>query len=229
MRTLVIEDDIETANYIAKGLKEHGHVVDQATDGKDGLFMALENDYGIIILDRMLPALDGLSILKTLRSSDRQTPVIILSALGEVDDRVQGLKAGGDDYLVKPFAFSELLARIEALLRRGEMKPDTNLLKVADLELDRLTHTVKRAGRTIDLQPREYLILEFLLQHTGQIVTRTMLLENVWDYHFDPQTNIIDVHISRLRNKIDKDFESPLLQTVRGAGYCLREPAPKST
>ncbi|VAW80963.1 response regulator in two-component regulatory system with PhoQ [hydrothermal vent metagenome] len=167
-------------------------------------------------------------MLKTLRSSDRQTPVIILSALGEVDDRVQGLKAGGDDYLVKPFAFSELLARIEALLRRGEIKPDTSLLKVADLELNRLTHTVKRAGKTLDLQPREYLILEFLLQHAGQIVTRTMLLENVWDYHFDPQTNIIDVHISRLRNKIDKGFDSSLLQTVRGAGYCLREPAPES-
>jgi len=227
MRILVIEDDIETANYIARGLKEHGHTVDQADDGKDGLFMALEHDYDIIILDRMLPALDGLSILKTLRSSDRQTPVIILSALGEVDDRVQGLKAGGDDYLVKPFAFSELLARIEALLRRGEMKPETSLLKVADLELDRLTHTVKRAGKTIDLQPREYLILEFLLQHAGQIVTRTMWLENVWDYHFDPQTNIIDVHISRLRNKIDRDFDMPLLQTVRGAGYCLREPAPE--
>ncbi len=224
MRTLVIEDDIETANYIAKGLKEHGHAVDQAIDGKDGLFMALENDYDTIILDRMLPALDGLSVLAALRSSDRQTPVIILSAMGEVDDRVQGLKAGGDDYLVKPFAFSELLARIEALLRRGEMKPDTTLLTVADLELDRLTHRVKRAGKTIDLQPREYLILEYLMQHAGQIVTRTMLLENIWDYHFDPQTNIIDVHVSRLRNKIDRDFDPALLQTVRGAGYRLFEP-----
>ncbi len=228
MRTLVIEDDIETANYISKGLKEHGHVVDQASDGKDGLFMSLENDYDIIILDRMLPALDGLSILKTLRISERQTPVIILSALGEVDDRVEGLKAGGDDYLVKPFAFSELLARIEALLRRGEIKPDTGLMKVADLELDRLTHTVKRAGKTIDLQPREYMILEFFMQHAGQVVTRTMLLESVWDYHFDPQTNIIDVHISRLRNKIDKEFDLPLLQTVRGVGYCLREPSAES-
>ncbi|NOY17743.1 MAG: response regulator transcription factor [Gammaproteobacteria bacterium] len=228
MRTLVIEDDIETANYISKGLKEHGHVVDQASDGKDGLFMSLENDYDIIILDRMLPALDGLSILKTLRISERQTPVIILSALGEVDDRVEGLKAGGDDYLVKPFAFSELLARIEALLRRGEIKPDTSLMKVADLELDRLTHTVKRAGKTIDLQPREYMILEFFMQHAGQVVTRTMLLESVWDYHFDPQTNIIDVHISRLRNKIDKEFDLPLLQTVRGVGYCLREPSAES-
>ena len=228
MRILVIEDDTETASYIAKGLKEHGHTVDQANDGKDGLFMALENNYAIIILDRMLPALDGLSILKTLRSSDKQTPVIILSALGEVDDRVEGLKAGGDDYLVKPFAFSELLARIEALLRRGEIKPDSSLLKVADLELDRLTHSVKRAGKSIDLQPREYLILEYLMQHAGQIVTRTMLLESVWDYHFDPQTNIIDVHISRLRNKIDRDFDPPLLQTVRGAGYCLREPTPEA-
>ncbi len=227
MRILVIEDDTETTNYIAKGLKEHGHTVDQANDGKDGLFMALENNYAIIILDRMLPALDGLSILKTLRSSDKQTPVIILSALGEVDDRVEGLKAGGDDYLVKPFAFSELLARIEVLLRRGEIKPDSSLLTVADLELDRLTHSVKRAGKSIDLQPREYLILEYLMQHAGQIVTRTMLLESVWDYHFDPQTNIIDVHISRLRNKIDRDFDPPLLQTVRGAGYCLREPTPE--
>ena len=228
MRILVIEDDIETANYITKGLKEHGHTVDQSTDGRDGLFMALENNYDIIILDRMLPALDGLSILKTLRSSNRQTPVIILSALGEVDDRVQGLRAGGDDYLVKPFAFSELLARIEVLLRRGDMKPDSSQLKVANLELDRLTHAVKRAGKTIDLQPREYLILEFLMQHAGQIVTRTMLLESVWDYHFDPQTNIIDVHISRLRNKIDKGFEPALLQTVRGAGYCLRDAAATS-
>ena len=225
MHTLVIEDDTDTASYIAKGLKQHGHTVDQSNDGKDGLFMALEEEYDIIILDRMLPGLDGLSILKTLRSAGCRTPVIILSALGEVDDRVQGLKAGGDDYLVKPFAFAELLARIEVLMRRGDMKPDDSRLKVADLELDRLTHRVKRAGQSIDLQPREYQILEYLMRHAGQIVTRTMLLENVWDYHFDPQTNIIDVHISRLRNKIDKGFEPPLLQTVRGAGYCLREPA----
>ena len=224
MHILVIEDDTETANYIARGLKEHGHTVDQAADGKDGLFMALENDHDIIILDRMLPALDGLSMLKTLRSSGKQTPVIILSALGEVDDRVEGLKSGGDDYLVKPFAFSELLARMEVLLRRGEIKPDTGILKVADLELDRLTHKVKRAGKVINLQPREYVILEFLMQHAGQVVTRTMLLESVWEYHFDPQTNIVDVHISRLRNKIDKGFEPTLLQTVRGAGYCLQAP-----
>jgi len=228
MHILVIEDDTETASYIARGLKPHGYTVDQAADGKDGLFMALENQHDIIILDRMLPALDGLSILKTLRSSGKQTPVIILSAMGEVDDRVEGLKAGGDDYLVKPFAFSELLARIEVLLRRGEIKPDTSLLRVADLELDRLTHTVKRGGKVINLQPREYLILEFLMQHAGQVVTRTMLLESVWEYHFDPQTNIIDVHISRLRNKIDKGFTPALLQTVRGAGYCLGEPAAES-
>jgi len=228
MHILVIEDDTETASYIARGLKQHGYTVDQAADGKDGLFMALENQHDIIILDRMLPALDGLSILKTLRSSGKQTPVIILSAMGEVDDRVEGLKAGGDDYLVKPFAFSELLARIEVLLRRGEIKPDTSLLRVADLELDRLTHTVKRGAKVINLQPREYLILEFLMQHAGQVVTRTMLLESVWEYHFDPQTNIIDVHISRLRNKIDKGFTPALLQTVRGAGYCLGESAAES-
>ena len=224
MRTLVIEDDTDTASYIAKGLKQHGHTVDQSNDGKDGLFMALEEEYDIIILDRMLPGLDGLSILKTLRSAGCRTPVIILSALGEVDDRVQGLKAGGDDYLVKPFAFAELLARIEVLMRRGDMKPDDSRLKVADLELDRLTHRVKRAGKTIELQPREYLILEYLMQHAGQVVTRTMLLEGVWDYHFDPQTNVIDVHISRLRNKIDKGFDTPLLHTVRGAGYVLKAP-----
>ncbi len=228
MRILIIEDDIDTASYIAKGLKEAGHTVDQSNDGKDGLFMALENDYDIIILDRMLPGLNGLSILKTLRSSGCRTPVIILSALGEVDDRVQGLKAGGDDYLVKPFAFAELLARIEVLLRRGDMKPDDSQLQVADLQLDRLTHRVRRAGKIIELQPREYQILEYLLQHAGQIVTRTMLLESVWDYHFDPQTNIIDVHISRLRNKIDKGFEPALLQTVRGAGYCLCDPAKRA-
>ncbi len=219
MHILVIEDDTETASYIARGLKQHGYTVDQAADGKDGLFMALENQHDIIILDRMLPALDGLSILKTLRSSGKQTPVIILSAMGEVDDRVEGLKAGGDDYLVKPFAFSELLARIEVLLRRGEIKPDTSLLRVADLELDRLTHTVKRGGKVINLQPREYLILEFLMQHAGQVVTRTMLLESVWEYHFDPQTNIIDVHISRLRNKIDKGFTPALRFT------CLPQPS----
>ena len=224
MRLLLVEDDRETANYLIKGLKESGHTVDHARDGKEGLFMAIEMDYDLIILDRMLPGLDGLSVLKTLRSSGRKTPVLILSALGEVDDRVEGLKAGGDDYLVKPFAFAELLARIEALSRRGDPGGEQTRLKVGDLELDRLTRTVKRAGRTIDMQPREFKLLEYLMQHAGQVVTRTMLLEGVWDYHFDPQTNVIDVHISRLRNKIDKGFDTPLLHTVRGAGYVLKAP-----
>ncbi|HEB95954.1 MAG TPA: response regulator transcription factor [Sedimenticola thiotaurini] len=224
MRLLLVEDDHETASYLIKGLKESGYTVDHAADGKEGLFMAIEMDYDLIILDRMLPGLDGLSVLKTLRSSGRKTPVLILSALGEVDDRVQGLKAGGDDYLVKPFAFAELLARIEALSRRGDPAGEQTRLKVADLELDRLTRTVRRAGRTIDMQPREFKLLEYLMQHAGQVVTRTMLLEGVWDYHFDPQTNVIDVHISRLRNKIDKGFDTPLLHTVRGAGYVLKAP-----
>ena len=222
MRLLLVEDDRETASYLIKGLKESGYTVDHAPDGKEGLFMAIEMDYDLIILDRMLPGLDGLSVLKTIRNSGRKTPVLILSALGEVDDRVQGLKAGGDDYLVKPFAFSELLARIEALTRRGDPQGEATRLQVGDLELDRLTRTVKRAGRVIEMQPREFSLLEYLMQHAGQVVTRTMLLEGVWDYHFDPQTNVIDVHISRLRNKIDKGFDKPLLHTVRGAGYCLK-------
>jgi two-component system OmpR family response regulator len=224
MRLLLVEDDRETANYLIKGLKESGYITDHAPDGKEGLFMAIEMDYDLIILDRMLPGLDGLSILKTLRSSERKTPVLILSALGEVDDRVQGLKAGSDDYLVKPFAFSELLARIEALARRSDPQGEQTRLHLADLELDRMTRTVKRAGKAIEMQPREFSLLEYLMQHAGQVVTRTMLLEGVWDYHFDPQTNVIDVHISRLRNKIDKGFDTPLLHTVRGAGYCLKAP-----
>ncbi len=226
MRILLVEDDRETASYLIKGLKESGHTVDHANDGKEGLFMAIEMAYDLIILDRMLPGLDGLSILKTLRNSGQQTPVLILSALGEVDDRVAGLKAGGDDYLVKPFAFSELLARIEALARRSDPKGEETRLQVGDLELDRLTRSVKRAGKPIELQPREFRLLEYLMQHAGQVVTRTMLLEGVWDYHFDPQTNVIDVHISRLRNKIDKGFDTPLLLTVRGAGYRLQAPEP---
>jgi len=224
MRLLLVEDDRETASYLIKGLKESGYTIDHAPDGKEGLFMAIEMDYDLIILDRMLPGLDGLSVLKTLRSSGHQTPVLILSALGEVDDRVQGLKAGGDDYLVKPFAFSELLARIEALTRRTDPHAEETRLQVGDLQLDRLTRTVKRAGRTLDMQPREFSLLEYLMQHAGQVVTRTMLLEGVWDYHFDPQTNVIDVHISRLRNKVDKGFDTPLLHTVRGSGYCLKLP-----
>ncbi len=224
MRILVIEDDAKTAGYLRKGLSESGHMVDWAGDGKDGLFMAMGGDYEVLVVDRMLPGLDGLAIIKTLRAASNQTPVLILSALGEVDDRVKGLKAGGDDYLVKPFAFSELLARLEALARRADVVQAETLLQVGDLSMDLLSRTVKRVGRTIELQPREFRLLEYLMRHAGQVVTRTMLLESVWDYHFDPQTNVIDVHISRLRSKIDKDFSYPLLHTVRGAGYSLRAP-----
>ncbi len=222
MQLLIIEDDMKTAAYLCKGLKESGHNVDHAADGKDGLFMAMENEYDAIVIDRMLPALDGLSVIRTLRAANKSTPVLVLSALGEVDDRVKGLKAGSDDYLVKPFAFSELMARLEALTRRSEGDNSQTALKVGDLEMDLLSREVRRAGTPIELQPREFRLLEYLMRHAGQVVTRTMLLENVWDYHFDPQTNVIDVHISRLRGKIDREFDPPLLHTIRGAGYSLR-------
>jgi two-component system, OmpR family, response regulator len=224
MRILVIEDDAEVAAYLVKGLKESGYIVDQVADGKDGLFMAASESYDLMIIDRMLPHLDGLTIIKTIRAAGNQTPILILSALAQVDDRVQGLREGGDDYLTKPFAFSELLARLEALLRRAHHTLENEtLFRVADLEMDLLARVAKRGEQIIDLQPREFKLLEYLMRHAGQVVTRTMLLENVWDYHFDPQTNVIDVHISRLRQKIDKGFSKPLLQTVRGAGYVLRE------
>lgn len=222
MRILLIEDDREAAAYLLKGLSESGHVSDHAKDGAEGLHMALEGQYDVLIVDRMLPVHDGLSVVETLRAKNNVTPVLFLSALGEVDDRVKGLKAGGDDYLPKPYAFSELLARVEALVRRRMPEQVETKLLVEDLEMDLLQRLVKRAGLEIDLQPREFRLLEYLMRHAGQVVTRTMLLENVWDYHFDPQTNVIDVHISRLRAKIDKNFERPLLQTVRGAGYTLR-------
>ena len=223
MRILVIEDDAETAAYLKKGLKESGYTVDWSKDGRDGLFMATSEKYDLLVVDRMLPGADGLSIVKLLREEGIKTPVLVLSALGQVDDRVRGLKAGADDYLAKPYAFSELSARIEALLRRGsgQAAADTKL-RVADLELDLLARAASRAGKAIDLKPREFRLLEYMMRHAGQVVTRTMLLEGVWDYHFDPQTNVIDVHMSRLRQKIDKGFASPLLQTVRGAGYSLR-------
>jgi two-component system OmpR family response regulator len=223
MRILVIEDDADTARFIAKGLTEAGHAVDQATDGRQGLFLATTESYDAIVLDRMLPQVDGLTILRTLRASNVATPVLVLSALGEVEDRVAGLRAGSDDYLVKPFSMTELIARLEALTRRaatGSAAADT-VLRVRDLELDRLQRTARRGDRRIDLQPKEFQLLEFLMRHAGQVVTRTMLLEGVWDYHFDPQTNVIDVHVSRLRAKIDKGEAEPLLQTVRGAGYRL--------
>jgi two-component system, OmpR family, response regulator len=223
VRILVIEDDKDVASFIRNGLVQAGCNVDHAGNGRDGLFLATTESYDALIVDRMLPGIDGLTVIRTLRASSNTTPVLILSALGEVDDRVKGLKAGGDDYLVKPFAFSELLARLEALARRSKTSSDAppTVLKAGDLEMDLLRREVRRAGKAIDLQPREFQLLEFLLRHVGQVVTRTMLLEGVWDYHFDPQTNVIDVHISRLRSKIDKGFERPLLHTVRGAGYRL--------
>ena len=224
MRLLVIEDDREAAAYLVKGLSESGHVVDHAADGDEGLEMALTGSYDALIVDRMLPRRDGLAVIGALRKAGLRTPVLILSALGEVDDRVEGLRRGGDDYLVKPYAFSELLARLDALLRRARPEEQQAVLQVGDLELDRLKRRVTRAGQQIPLQPREFRLLEYLMRHAGQVVTRTMLLENVWDYHFDPQTNVIDVHVSRLRGKIDKGFDPPLLHTVRGAGYCLYEP-----
>lgn len=224
MRILVIEDDREAARYMIRGLRESGHVVDHAEDGETGLMMACGGGYDTLVVDRMLPKLDGLSVVESLREAGNGTPVLFLSALGDVDDRVRGLKAGGDDYLAKPYAFSELLARIEALVRRRSPGEVETRLRVADLELDLLARTCTRSGTRIDLQPREFRLLEFLMRHAGHVVTRTMLLENVWEYHFDPQTNVIDVHMSRLRSKIDKNFDQPLLHTVRGAGYSLRAP-----
>ena len=225
MRLLVIEDDRDAADYLIKAFREVGHIADAANDGEDGLAMALDGQYDVLIVDRMLPKCDGLAVIGTLRAEEVRTPALILSALGEVDDRVKGLRAGGDDYLTKPYSFSELLARIEALARRTSPDESNTRFVVGDLVLDRLSHKVTRAGEAIILQPREFRLLEYLMKHAGQVVTRTMLLENVWDYHFDPQTNVIDVHISRLRSKIDKNFGSPLLHTVRGAGYTVRDSA----
>lgn len=224
MRLLPIEDDAEQARFAVKGLRESGHTVDHAASGRDGLFMAVSEPYDLLIVDRLLPHMDGLTVITTLRTSGNTTPVIILSALGQVDDRVRGLKAGGDDYLVKPYALAELLARIDALLRRardaGTLASETRLV-VEDLELDRLSRAITRAGQAIELKPQEYRLLEYLMQHAGQVVTRTMLLEGVWDYHFDPQTNVIDVHISRLRAKLEPPGSTPLIHTIRGAGYRL--------
>jgi two-component system OmpR family response regulator len=222
MRILVIEDDREAAAYLARALREAGHVPDLAADGDEGAAMAADGGYDVLVVDRMLPRRDGLSLIEELRTRGDHTPALILSALGQVDDRVAGLRAGGDDYLAKPYAFSELLARVEALARRRKPEAADTVFRVGDLELDRLGHTVSRAGQPIPLQPREFRLLEFLMKHAGQVVTRTMLLENVWDYHFDPQTNVIDVHVSRLRAKIDRGFPVPRLHTIRGAGYMIR-------
>jgi len=223
MKILLIEDDREAALYLIQALDEAGHVTHHASDGETGFAMASSMDYDVLIVDRMLPRRDGISIVESLRAEGNQTPVLFLSALGEVDDRVQGLRAGGDDYLAKPYAFSELLARIEVLARRSNPAEAASFYKVGDLSLDRLSRNVERAGKKIILQPREYRLLEYLMKHAGQVVTRTMLLENVWDYHFDPQTNVIDVHMSRLRAKIDRGYKKQLLQTIRGAGYMCRD------
>jgi len=223
MNLLIIEDDPKVAAYLIKGLKEAGYNPEHSNNGQDGLHLASTGHFDLLIVDRLLPKLDGLSLVQQLRATGAQTPVLFLSALAEVDDRVSGLRAGGDDYLTKPFAFSELLARVEALLRRPTGSLVETKLRVGDLEMDCLSREAQRGGQTIDLQPREFRLLEYLMRHAGQVVTRTMLLEHVWDYHFDPQTNVIDVHISRLRRKVDKDFPRPLLHTVRGAGYMLRD------
>lgn len=224
-KILVVEDDAATADYVARGLIENGYVVDRVTDGRDGLFHASDGSYAAVILDRMLPGMDGLAVLAAIRAAGVDTPVIILSALGSTDERVKGLKAGSDDYLVKPFAFSELLARLEALQRRGGANTEAvvTTLNCGDLNMDLLSHRVHRNGTRIDLQPREFRLLEFLLRNRGHVVTRTMMLEEVWDYHFDPGTNVIDVHISRLRKKIDEAGQTPLFHTVRGVGYMLSE------
>jgi two-component system, OmpR family, response regulator len=222
MRILLIEDDPKIAEYIVRGLREAGFSVDHAADGRNGWLMASTEPYTLNIVDRMLPDMDGLAIVQALRAAGKRTPILFLSALGQVDDRVKGLRAGGDDYLTKPFAFSELLARVEALLRRGESHAETAVtLSCGDLEMDLIGRRVRRGGKTIALQPREFQLLEFFLRNRDRVVSRTMLLEGVWGYHFDPGTNVIDVHISRLRQKIDRDFSPPLLNTVRGAGYRL--------
>jgi two-component system OmpR family response regulator len=226
VRCLIIEDEADTARFVSNGLKEAGYTVSWCSESVEGLNLASGEQWDIIILDRMLPGnVDGLSIVKTLRELGKTTPVLILSALASLDERVRGLRGGGDDYLTKPFAFSELLARVEALTRRSRLSEDVGELQIADLKLDLRTRRVERGGKLISLQPREFRLLEYLVRHQDQIVTRTMLLESVWDYHFDPQTNVIDVHLSRLRSKIDKGFDRPLIHTVRGAGYMIRDSA----
>ncbi len=224
MKLLLVEDDRETAAYLKRALGEAGHVVDHAASGRDGLLLAAGEPYDVIILDRMLPQLDGLSILRTIRAAKVKTPVLLLTAIGGIDDRVEGLEAGGDDYLVKPFAFAELLARVNALARRPPPQDVQIALRVGDLEINLLTRSVTRAGQRIDLQPREYQLLEYLMRNAGRIVTRTMMLESVWDFHFDPRTNIVETHMSRLRAKLAREGSPELIHTVRGAGYCIREP-----
>lgn len=224
MKLLIVEDDKEAASYLKRALSEVGHTVDHATGGRDGLMLAAVEPYDVIILDRMLPEVDGLSILRTIRASGVKTPVLLLTAMGGIDDRVEGLDAGGDDYLVKPFAFAELLARVNALARRPPQQEVRTELVLADLRMDLLRRNVTRAGQRIELQPREFQLLEYMLRNAGRVVTRTMLLESVWDFHFDPKTNIVETHMSRLRAKVDRGFGCELIHTVRGAGYIIREP-----
>ena len=225
MKILLIEDDAENADYVANSLREEGHLVAQAASGPEGLICATGDSFDLLIVDRMIPGLDGLNLVRSLRAAGHHTPVLFLTALGGIEDRVSGLNAGGDDYLIKPFAFSELVARVAALGRRPRTTAAETRLQVLDLELDLLSRTVRRRGKLIELQPREFRLLEYLMRHAGQVVTRTMLLEHVWDIHFDPRTNVVETHISRLRTKIDKGFEAELIHTVRGAGYCVRGPA----
>jgi len=221
MKILLIEDDPHTSAYVANGLREHGHVVDQSADGRDGLIRASGGGHDVMVIDRMLPGIDGLAIVKTIRAAGTKAPVLLLTTLGGVNDRVEGLEAGADDYLTKPFAFSELLARVNALARRPPMADEATTLRVGDLEMNRLRRTVTRGGVNIELQPQEFRLLEYLMRNAGQVVTRTMLLENVWEFHFDPHTSVVETHISRLRAKIDRNFGGELLHTVRGSGYIL--------
>jgi two-component system OmpR family response regulator len=225
VKILVVEDDPETASYVANGLAEEGHLVAHVATGKEALFRSAGEDFDLLIVDRMLPGLDGLSLVKTLRGAGNETPVLFLTTLGGVGDRVNGLNAGGDDYLVKPFAFAELVARVAALGRRPPVMAAETKLRVADLELDLLSRTVLRGGQRVEMQPREFRLLEYLMRHAGQVVTRTMLLENVWDFHFDPRTSVVESHVSRLRSKLNRGSQPELIHTVRGAGYCLRAPA----
>lgn len=221
MKILVIEDDRQTADYVVGGVREEGHDVDHSASGPNGLELAVTREYDVLVVDRMLPGLDGLSIVKALRSTGRDTPVLFLTSIGGVDDRVEGLEAGGDDYLLKPFAFSELMARINALGRRAPSKKEETVLRVGDLEMNLIARTVVRDGQTIELQPREFRLLEYLMRNRGRVLTRTMLLERVWDFHFDPKTNVVETHVSRLRSKVDKPFAGEMIRTVRGAGYAL--------
>jgi two-component system OmpR family response regulator len=225
LKILLIEDDADTSRFVAGGLRERGHVVDQSADGRDGLLLASEEGYDVMVIDRMLPRVDGLAIVKTVRAAGVKAPVLILTTLGGVNDRVEGLEAGADDYLVKPFAFAELLARVNALARRPPITAEESVLRVADLEMNRLKRAVTRAGRRIELQQQEFKLLEYLMRNSGQVVTRTMLLENVWEFHFDPRTSVVETHISRLRAKVDRDFDRELIHTVRGSGYRLSESA----